>query len=275
MLGHDLMQRLSMDHEVTGKDIDDFDIASLTACRDIIIESNPDVVINAAAYTNVDACETDREKSFAVNALGVKNIAIACQKTNIKIVHFSTDYVFEGKKKTPYVEEDICNPINFYGHSKLEGENFLKTLSKNYLLIRTSWLYGINGRNFVKTILEKAGTDKKIDVVDDQISSPTYTKDLSAAIQLLIEGHHTGIFHITNRGYCSWYDFAVKILQYSDITDCIVSPMKSGRLARPAIRPFNSVLSNRKLFNTTGKTMRPWQIALGDYMDKVKQHSHK
>ncbi len=274
MLGYDLMQKLSAGHEVTGKDIDDFNIASETSCRDIVLEANPDCVINAAAYTNVDACETDREKSFAVNAVGVKNLSTICQKQHIKIVHFSTDYVFDGTKKMPYTEDDICNPINFYGHSKLEGENFLQALSKNYLLIRTSWLYGINGRNFVKTIIEKAGTDKKLDVVDDQIGSPTYTRDLSAAVQLLIEGNHTGIFHCTNRGHCSWYDFAVKILQVVNMMDVIVNPIKSERLARPAMRPSYSVLSNRKLSEVTGKIMRPWQIALGDYLDKVKQYQY-
>ncbi|MBN1662097.1 MAG: dTDP-4-dehydrorhamnose reductase [Deltaproteobacteria bacterium] len=270
MLGHDLMRQLSMGHDVTGKDIDDIDITSLSDCIHVVSDANPDCVINAAAFTNVDACEIEQEKSFAVNALGVKNIAEACREKNIRIVHFSTDYVFDGTKNKPYVEEDACNPINYYGYAKREGEIYLRTISNNYLLIRTSWLYGIHGRNFVQTIMEKGKTEKKLDVVDDQIGSPTYTKDLSAAVQLLIEGNHAGIFHCTNRGNCSWYDFAVKIIQTAQITDAAINPMKTDKLARPAMRPLYSVLSNRKLSDATGKIMRPWQIALADYIDNVR-----
>jgi dTDP-4-dehydrorhamnose reductase len=198
-------------------------------------------------------------------------VAVACKEKNIKIVHFSTDYVFDGTKKAPYVEEDLCNPINAYGRTKHEGEIFLQDLSKNHLLIRTQWLYGINGKNFVKTIIEKGKTEKKLTVVDDQIGSPTYTNDLAGAVKLLIEGNQTGIFHVTNRGHCSWYDFAVKILQLSGMTDVSIQPMKSEQLTRPALRPFYSVLSNHKLHHRTGKTMRPWQIALGDYLDHAKR----
>lgn len=270
MLGFDLILKLSAAYEVTGKDIDDFDITSPDDCRDVVAESKPDCVINAAAFTNVDACETEKEICYAVNALGVKNIAEACKKENIKIVHFSTDYVFDGTKNRPYIEEDPCNPINFYGHTKREGEIFLQTLSPNYLLIRTSWLYGINGRNFVKTIMHKGQTEKKLDVVDDQIGSPTYTKDLAGAVKLLIERNQTGIYHVTNRGHCSWYDFAVKILQGNGLTDVAINPIKSDQLVRPAMRPFYSVLGNRKLHETTGKMMRPWQIALLDYLDLEK-----
>ncbi|MBN1380318.1 MAG: dTDP-4-dehydrorhamnose reductase [Deltaproteobacteria bacterium] len=267
MLGFDLMLKLHPANELTGKDIDDFDITSPDDCRDIISESKPDCVINAAAFTNVDACETEKERSFDVNALGVKNIVEACKKRNVKIVHFSTDYVFDGTKNSPYTEKDICNPINFYGQTKREGETFLHALSQNYLVIRTSWLYGINGRNFVKTIMQKAQTEKKLEVVNDQIGSPTYTKDLAGAVKLLLEKNQTGIFHVTNRGHCSWYDFAVKILQNNNMTDVTVNPVKTEQFVRPAMRPAYSVLSNRKLHETTGKMMRPWQIALMDYLD--------
>jgi len=272
MLGSDLMQKLYGGHDLAGKDIDDFDLTSPADCREVVKELQPDCVINAAAYTNVDACETDRDKSYAVNALGVQNIADACQKNNVKIVHFSTDYVFDGTKGAPYVEDDPCNPINHYGHTKHEGEVFLQNLSKNYLLIRTAWLYGINGRNFVTTIIDKARTDKKLDVVNDQIGSPTFTRDLAGAVKLLIEANQTGIFHVTNRGHCSWYDFAVKILQLSGITDVVIHPMRTEKLSRPAMRPLYSVLSNRKLLDATSKMMRPWQIAVGDFLDNIRLH---
>jgi dTDP-4-dehydrorhamnose reductase len=269
MLGSDLMLRLRAAHDVTGKDVDDFDISAEADCGRIIAECSPEVVINAAAYTNVDGCETDRDRCFAVNAVGVKNIALACLGRGIRIVHFSTDYIFDGRKAAPYNEEDEPAPLNVYGASKLEGERFLQAFSDHWLLIRTAWLYGKNGKNFVKTILEKAAAVKTLDIVDDQIGTPTYSWDLSAAVRLLVEGGHDGLFHLTNRGRCSWYEFACKILQYAGMNDVTVRPIRSAGLARPAVRPAWSVLSSRKFSEATGKTMRFWQIALQDYLEKA------
>ena len=269
MLGSDLMLRMMVAHDVTGKDVGDFDITVEDDCGRVIAECSPDVVINAAAYTNVDGSETDRDRCFAVNAVGVKNIALACRGKGIRIVHFSTDYIFDGRKKTPYLEEDEPAPLNVYGASKLEGERFLQAFSDRWLLIRTAWLYGRNGKNFVKTILEKAAAVKTLDVVDDQIGAPTYSWDLAAAVQLLIEGGHEGLFHLTNRGRCSWHEFACKILQYAGMNDVTVRPIPSADLARPAVRPAWSVLSSRKFSEETGKTMRFWQIALQDYLERT------
>jgi dTDP-4-dehydrorhamnose reductase len=272
MLGSDLMLRLMVAHDVTGKDVGDFDITVEDDCGRVIAECSPDVVINAAAYTNVDGCETDRERCFAVNAVGVKNIALACRGKGIRIVHFSTDYIFDGRKETPYVEEDEPAPLNVYGASKLEGERFLQAFSDRWLLIRTAWLYGRNGKNFVKTILEEAAAVKTLDVVDDQIGTPTYSWDLAAAVQLLIEGGHEGLFHLTNRGRCSWHEFACKILQYAGKNNVTVRPIPSADLARPAVRPDWSVLSSRKFSEATGKAMRFWQIALQDYLERTGCH---
>ena len=269
MLGSDLMLRMMAAHDVTGKDVGDFDITVEDDCGRVIAECSPDVVINAAAYTNVDGCETDRERCFAVNAVGVKNIALACRGKGIRIVHFSTNYIFDGRKETPYVEEDEPAPLNVYGASKLEGERFLQAFSDRWLLIRTAWLYGRNGKNFVKTILEKAAAVKTLDVVDDQIGTPTYSWDLAAAVQLLIEGGHEGLFHLTNRGRCSWHEFACKILLYAGKNDVTVRPIPSADLARPAVRPAWSVLSSRKFSEATGKAMRFWQIALQDYLERT------
>ena len=266
MLGSDLMVRLAAAHDMTGIDIGDFDITKEDDCVRVIAEWLPDVVVNAAAYTNVDGCEADRERCFAVNAGGVKNIALACRGKGIRIVHFSTDYIFDGRKETPYLETDPPAPLNVYGASKLEGERLLDAFSDHWLLIRTAWLYGRNGKNFVKAILEKASTVETLDVVDDQIGAPTYSWDLAAAVQLLIEGGQQGIYHLTNRGRCSWYEFACKILLYAGKTDVAVRPIRSDGLARPAVRPAWSVLSSRKFSEETGKTMRFWQIALQDYL---------
>jgi dTDP-4-dehydrorhamnose reductase len=267
MLGSDLLLKLKIEHEVVGLDKEEIDIVSASGCKEAIKETEPDIVINAAAYTNVDGCETARHECFAVNAEAVKNIADACRKKNIRIIHFSTDYVFDGKAKEPYKEDHPCNPINAYGESKLAGEQYLQSLSDNYVLIRTAWLYGVNGKNFVQTILEKVKTAKKLTVVDDQIGSPTYTKDLAAAVDLLIKQNAKGIFHITNRGSCSWYQFAMKILQEAGIHDIDVTPIKSNQLQRQAKRPAYSVLSMHKFIQTTGKTMQPWQLGLQDYLE--------
>lgn len=266
MLGTDLMSRLG-GHSLTGKDVDDFDITSAADCRDIIEENRPDIVINAAAFTDVDGCEDREETAFAVNAEGVKNVALACREKNIRIIHFSTDYVFDGTSGRPYKEDDRCNPINAYGRSKLQGEIYLKELSKNYTLIRTSWLYGRHGKNFVKAILQRAGNSQELEVVTDQLGSPTYTPDLAGAVLVLAEGGHTGMFNVTNRGSCSWYDFARRILDLCGFEHVGIKPITSEFLARKALRPKNSMLSGEKFAAATGRTMRFWQVALRDYLE--------
>ena len=268
-LGTDLMEVLAPAHVVRGVDIDDFDITSFSDCREIIAEFGPEAVVNAAAYTNVDGCETERDLCFAVNAEGVRNIARACSDRDIKVVHFSTDYVFDGTKGKPYVEEDLCNPINVYGQSKLQSEIYLKEYAGDYLLIRTAWLYGRTGKNFVKAILDKARQEKKLRVVNDQVGSPTYSADLALAVRLLLEGNHAGVFNVTNRGRCSWYDFAVRIIQYAQIPDVEIEAISSGMLQRQALRPAYSVLSCRKFIQETNKTTRYWQVALKDFLMKT------
>jgi len=266
MLGSELLLRLSVRHEVTGKDIDDFDIASEEDCRRVVTEMEPDVVINAAAYTDVDGSENARELCFAVNAYGVRNVALACRPGRIKIVHFSTDYIFDGTKETPYREEDVCRPLNVYGEAKLAGEQNLQRYSEHYLLIRTAWLYGKQGKNFVKTILARAREVGRLEIVNDQKGSPTYAQDLAAAVEVLLTGRHAGVFHVTNRGSCSWYEFTLKILAYAGISDVPVMPISSGQLKRPAARPTNSTLNCSRFIEATGKTIRFWQLALQDYM---------
>lgn len=267
MLGSDLMIRFTMaGHDVTGLDIDELDITSREACRDAVRDAGPDAVVNAAAYTNVDGCESDREGCFAANARGIGNIALACRDRGIRVVHFSTDYVFDGQKDGPYTEDDPCSPLNVYGESKLEGERLLLETTENALLIRTSWLYGRRGKNFVRTILEKTAVTNHLDIVDDQVGCPTYSWDLTGAVNLLLEGGHRGIFHVTNRGSTSWYDFARKILEMAGKTGVSVSPVPTERFPRPAVRPRNSVLSGRKFLETTGKTLRFWHLALAEYL---------
>lgn len=266
MLGTDLMARFG-GHIITGKDVDDFDITSAADCRDIIGEAGPDLVINAAAFTDVDGCETREETAFAVNAEGVKNVALACREGNTRIIHFSTDYVFDGTGDRPHKEDDRCNPINAYGRSKLQGELYLRELSKNYTLIRTSWLCGRHGKNFIKAILQRAQNCQKLEVVTDQVGSPTFTTDLAGAVRLLAEGGFTGTFHVTNRGSCSWYEFARRILDLTGYESMEIKPITSELLERKALRPKNSILSGEKFAAVTGKTLRFWQVALREYLD--------
>jgi len=270
MLGTDLMLRLGVAHKVTGKDIGDFDITYPESCRQVISEINPEVVINAAAYTNVDGAETNRDACFAVNAEGVRNVAMACGEENIRIVHFSTDYVFDGTRGTPYLEDDAPSPRGVYAQSKAAGEKYLQEHSNNYLLIRTAWLYGRSGKNFVRTILEKARHTDTLRVVDDQTGSPTYSRDLAAAVQILLEQRHQGIFHVTNRGSCTWYAFTKKILEYAGLEHVAVEPIQTKDLSLPAPRPAYSVLGTRKFTDATGNIMRFWQLALLDFIEHTE-----
>jgi dTDP-4-dehydrorhamnose reductase len=266
MLGSDLMEALGKDHEVSGIDRDEFDIASAEDCLRVVEEFTPEVIVNAAAYTDVDGCETNRAACFSVNAEGVRNIASACKGRKTKIVHYSTDYVFDGTKGEPYLEDDPCRPINLYGESKRRGEQALIETAEDHVLIRTAWLYGRQGKNFVKAILAKAKDDGKLRVVDDQIGSPTYSLDLALATKLLVECDSRGIYHVTNRGVCSWYQFAQRIVEYAQLSGVTVEPIKSNEIDRKANRPAYSVLSNRKFMEATRKAMRPWQVALNEYL---------
>lgn len=265
MLGCDLMAQFKYRHDVVGMDKEEIDITRASECLSAVTDIAPDMVINAAAYTNVDGCETAKEECFAVNAEAVKNIALACKDRKIPVIHYSTDYVFDGNGSRPYLEDDPCNPINTYGASKLTGEHHLRHITDNYLIIRTAWLYGARGKNFVQAILDKARTAGELSVVDDQTGSPTCTRDLAAATELLVDKNARGIFHVTNRGWCTWYDFAKKILQEAHLDQVKLLPMKTGELGRAAKRPAYSVMSGQKFVAVTGKTMQPWQLAFSDY----------
>jgi dTDP-4-dehydrorhamnose reductase len=274
MLGSDLMEVLGRDHEVSGVDVAEFDITSSADCERVIGEFQPRAVVNAAAYTDVDGCETNREACFAVNAEGVRNVAEACRASAAKVVHYSTDYVFDGTKGAPYVEDDPCRPISAYGESKRRGEEHLVGTAGNHLLIRTAWLYGRQGKNFVKAILAKARDEKTLRVVDDQVGSPTFSLDLAQATKLLVELDCRGIYHVTNRGVCSWYQFARKILEMAQVAGVTVEPIRSEELNRKAKRPAYSVLSNARFMEATGRAMRPWQVALNDYLTG-QSHIHR
>jgi dTDP-4-dehydrorhamnose reductase len=267
-LGSDLLKVFSPSHEVFGFSHQELPVEEMDAVWDKVRTIEPEVVIHAAAYTHVDDCEKNLEKAYLVNALGTRNVALASQKVGAKLVYISTDYIFDGRKKEPYLEFDPPNPLSVYGKSKLAGEWFVKNLLDKFYIVRTSWLYGLNGRNFVKTILELAENKPFLKVVDDQIGSPTYTLDLAEKIAEIIERDYFGIYHITNQGYCSWFDFAGKILELSGVNK-EVKPVKTEDFPRPAPRPKFSVLENFVLKNSGFSLLRSWEEALADFIREL------
>lgn len=248
------------------------DITKMAAIARAIKKAAPGFVIHTAAFTDVDGCELNAKKAYLVNASGAENVALACRKAGCILIYISTDFVYDGKKDKPYREGDKTNPLNVYGKSKLDGEKAVRRLLKRYFIIRTSWLYGRNGKNFVDTIIAKARTEKTLKVVSDQVGSPTYTKDLAGAIKkLLMENEKNGIqdygiYHVSNAGSVSWYEYAKEILRLVG-SKTKVSPITSKELARPAIRPAMSVLDNTRFNNLTKYRMRDWNSALSDYLD--------
>ncbi len=237
----------------------------------MIKSHSPDIIINTSAYHKVDECESNPEKSFRVNALGVRNLASLCRDCRATLVHFSTDYVFDGRKKQPYTEEDMPNPRNVYGISKIAGEYFVKYLLDKYFLIRTSGLFGTagssgKGGNFIESMLRLAGKRKEIRVVEDQVLSPTYTLDLARKVKELISTASYGVYHITNNGSCSWYDFAREIFRLSGI-EVTLKKTTSREFAATAERPEYSVLGNHNLEKIGKDDLRTWEKALGDYLE--------
>ncbi len=265
MLGRDLVPILSTAHEVVGRDLGDFDITDAGAVEREIRSIRPQVVVNAAAYTNVDGCESRRETAFAANAGGPLNIAQACAQIAAKMVHLSTDYVFDGSSPVPYVEGDRPNPLNVYGESKLAGEKGVQSAAPDYVIVRTEWLYGPHGKNFVDTILALTEKQQEIRVVDDQKGSPTFTADLSRAIFELLQIDARGVFHVTNSGCCTWFEFACRILSAGK-RNVKITPISSSELGRPARRPPNSVLNCFRFEQATGRKMRSWSEALQEYL---------
>lgn len=255
--------------EVIGIDIEDLDITNISEAKKYIRNIRPDVIINAAAYTNVDACEANQDTAFKVNALGARNLAIASEQIGAKLIHISTDYVFNGIGTNPFREYDLAEPVSVYGKTKYAGEEFVKQFCSKYFIIRTAWLYGYNGNNFVKTIIRAAKEKGHLDVVDDQRGNPTNAEDLAYHILKLGLTEEYGVYHCTGTGECSWYDFAVKIVEFSKI-NCTVSQINSNQLNRAAKRPTYSALDNIMLRCTVGDEMRNWEEALKVFIDNIK-----
>jgi dTDP-4-dehydrorhamnose reductase len=264
MLGTDLCAELQKKHTVTGIDIDDTDLTKPDSVG-VIEAHRPEAVIHCAAMANVDACERDPDAAYAVNGLGTRHAALACQRLGVPLLYVSTDFVFDGAKREPYYEWDQPNPLGHYGRSKLAGECVVRELLARHFIVRTSWLFGRHGRNFVSTIMEKAAAAGEVKVVDDQCGSPTYAPDLSAAITRLIETDYYGVYHISNSGSCTWHAFASEAVRLKGV-NAKVMPISSAEFPTPTRRPAYSVLKNFCWEKTFGAPLRPWQDALKEYL---------
>ena len=269
MLGHDLIEALKDNHELVLTTSRTLDITDKEQVFDFISQNKPDIVINSAAYTDVDGCEQNQDLAYSVNGEGVKNLALACREADSTLVHISTDYIFNGENTRPWVEDDEIGPISVYGKSKLKGEQAILEILDKFFIVRTAWLYGVNGRNFPKTMLELAENHSQITVVYDEVGTPTYTPDLAKAISQLIETEHYGIYHITNSGSCSWCEFARYIFEVAG-KDVEVIPVTAAEFARPAPRPHYSVLENRNWIEKGFEPLRSYKEAIKEYIELIK-----
>lgn len=266
MLGRALRETLSPEHDVAAVGRGELDFTDLGLTLAALARAKPQVVIHAGAWTDVDGCERDPDRAWRVNALGSRNVAVACQEAGAACCYVSTDYVFDGEKPDPYTEFDVPNPISCYGASKLAGERYVQTLAPRHWIVRSSWLFGPGGKNFVKTLLAKARAGQELRVVDDQVGSPTYTGDLARVIARLVSGPHYGVWHGTNSGSCSWYRFAGAILETAGLGGVRLEPIGSKDLQRPAPRPRNSVLRNYCWHLEGWPPLRSWADALREYL---------
>ena len=256
--------------QVIALDVEDLDITNLEQVKNVLTDVKPDVVINCAAATNVDGCESNQDLAFKINALGPKNLAMVCEEINAKIVQVSTDYVFSGVGEKPLTEYDLTAPYSVYGKTKLLGEEYVRELSSKYFVVRTAWLYGYVGHNFVYTMMRLGKEKASLNVVNDQRGNPTHANDLAYHILKLIVTEHYGIYHCTGEGECTWYEFAKLIMELAG-RQCTVNPCTSEEYKTPAKRPEYSSLDNMMLRCTVGNEMRNWQDALKSFMDKVEK----
>ena len=269
MLGRDLIALLG--DRGQGVDIAEIDITSPESVMKVIGTLKPEVVINCAAYTDVDGCESNTETAMAVNGEGVAYLAMACRDIDALLVQVSTDYIFDGGKGTPYVEDDAPCPLSVYGESKLAGE-MNAAFSPKHLIVRTQWLYGLHGKNFVETMLRLGAEKDELTVVDDQIGSPTWTVDLARAIITLIDNGCRGVYHAANSEFCSWNGFAKAIFEEAGL-HVLISPMSTTELNRPARRPLYSTLECTKLTVDTGYHPQAWRSALKEYLKLRTLHT--
>lgn len=267
MLGSDIVAEMdNRGHEVLPLGKNELDITDLTKVKRIFHRERPDVIINCAAYTDVNASEDNPHLAMSVNGLGPRNLALVCNEYEIDLVHISTDYVFDGQKEGTYSIFDSTSPLNTYGFSKVLGERYVASLLHRYYLIRTSWLFGLSGDNFVEKILRLSEERSELHMVEDQVGSPTYTADLARLVGDMIKTRCFGVYHATNQGYTSWYGFAREIVALNYLT-VNIKPISSSARYNAATRPANSRLDPFPLKETLGYLLPPWEDALSRYTE--------
>ena len=269
-LGYDVVRELKKrGMEAIGVDIEEMDITDAQSVDRVITQAAPDAVIHCAAYTAVDAAEDNEEICRKVNAIGPENIAKTCKKLGIKMIQISTDYVFNGTGERPWQPDDPCAPQSVYGQTKYEGEQAVMRNLEKYFIVRIAWAFGINGKNFVKTMLRLGETHDKLTVVCDQYGSPTYTYDLARLLVDMIQTEKYGIYHATNEGFCSWYEFAKAIFEKAGMK-VDVKPVTTAEYGAKAFRPANSRMSKEKLTENGFERLPAWEDALERYLKELK-----
>ncbi|GLI09893.1 NAD(P)-dependent oxidoreductase [Paenibacillus tyrfis] len=271
-LGQDVVALFQKQHQVTGLGRHELDITNLEQCLRQVELVQPDVIIHCAAYTAVDQAESDEDQAYLVNAVGTRNLAVAAEKSGSKLCYISTDYVFDGQATVPYKEYDNTNPTGVYGKSKRAGEALVQSLSSRYFIVRTSWVYGLHGNNFVKTMLKLAKDRDRLKVVSDQVGSPTFTEDLAEFLLALVATEKYGIYHASNTGVCSWFDFAKAIFEETGV-NVTVEPCTTEEFPRPAPRPKFSVMDHLSIRTNGFEDLRPWREALKDFLAKLERSS--
>lgn len=275
-LGHDVVELFgSAGHLVLGCDRDSLDITDETMCLERVQQFKPDAIIHCAAYTAVDQAETDVDAAYAVNAVGTRNMVLAAERVKAKFCYISTDYVFDGTAVSPYQEYDNTNPQSVYGKSKRAGETLVQSLSSAFFIVRTSWVFGLHGQNFVKTMLKLGQEKPLLNVVNDQKGSPTYTVDLAAFLLELIQTEKYGIYHASNTGECTWFEFAKAIFEEASSVfgqgySVRVEPCTTEDFSRPAPRPRHSVMDHLSIRTNEFQDLRPWREALRAFLIELK-----
>ena len=264
-LGQDLVRVLERNHEVVPTHRGNLDFTNYGQVQEVLKSARPDVVVHAGAYTAVDQAESDVDTAYLVNAFGTRNLAVSAEKIHAKFCYISTDYVFDGTAQTPYKEFDPTNPQTVYGRSKLAGERFAESLSSRHYVVRTSWVYGAHGKNFVKTMLELGRRGTPLKVVDDQVGSPTHTYDLAVFLNELITTELYGVYHASNGGRCSWYEFAQAIFAEARMSPQL-EPCTTDKFSRPAPRPGYSVLDNMAIRVNGLSPLPEWRETLHDFI---------
>ena len=262
---HVVKELLKRGYSTLSPNRSELNLCSEDNIRNYILNSNCEAIVHCAAYTQVDKAEDEKDLCIKINATATKHIAKCAKILDIPMIYISTDYVFDGTKDGKYTENDETNPINIYGESKLAGEKYVQEILDKYYIVRTSWVFNINGKNFIETMLRLSKANNQLSIVNDQIGSPTYTKDLSRLLVDMLETSKYGLYHATNEGYCSWYEFANTIFKLANI-NIDIKAINSNEYASRAKRPMNSKLSKDKLIEYGFKPLPHWEDALKDYL---------